>query len=73
MSGDGDNRDSLQHRVGLDAARGLIAVNARQLNIHEDEVRPVRCRRSQSCLTVLSFDDLEIGACEQIPQDLPIV
>src|SRR6266516_5563119 len=73
MSGDGDNRDSLQHRVGLDAARGLVAVKARQLNIHENEVRPVGGCCGKPGLTVLSFYDLEIGTCEQVPQDLPIV
>ncbi len=30
-------------------------------------------RRGKSCLAVFGFDDLEIGAREQIPQDLPVV
>src|SRR6266536_74882 len=29
--------------------------------------------RREPCLAVLGFDDLEIGACQQIPQDSPIV
>jgi len=31
------------------------------------------CGGRQSCFPVLGFNDFEIGTCEQIPQDLPIV
>src|SRR6266511_2231986 len=54
-------------------ASSLVAVQPRQLDVHENEVRPVRRRRGKPRLAVLGFDDLEIGAREQIPQDLPIV
>jgi hypothetical protein len=63
----------MQSRIGLETATGLIAVNARQLNIYEDEVRPMRRRRGKPRLTVHGFDDFKIGAREQIPQNLPIV
>ncbi len=33
----------------------------------------MRCRCREPCLPIHSFDDLEISAREQIPQDLPIV
>jgi hypothetical protein len=36
-------------------------------------VRPLRRCRRQPCLTIHGFDDLEISAGKQIPQDLPIV
>jgi len=68
-----DDGDRSQYRVSLEAAGSLITVNARQLNIHENEVRPMRRRRSKSRLAVRRLDDLEISAREQIPQDLPIV
>src|SRR6266487_5441347 len=73
IRGDDDDGDDMQHRVGLETARGLIAIDARQLDVHEDEVRPVRRRRCQARLAVHRFDHLEIGAREQIPQDFPIV
>src|SRR5262249_15732691 len=62
-----------QRRVGLRATGCFIPVEARQLNINEDEVRPMRCRRCKACLAVFGLNDLEISAREQIPQDLPIV
>ena len=68
MTGDG-----MQHRVGLEPACGLIAIETRQLDVHENEVRPVRCRSCQPRFAIHGFDDLEIGTREQIPQDLPIV
>src|SRR5262249_27234376 len=73
MSGDGDNRDSLQCRVGFEATGCFITVKPRQLDIHENEVRPMRSRCGKPRLAVFGFDDLEISAREQIPQDLPIV
>ncbi len=63
----------MQCRVGLEATGGLVAVQDWKLVVHKDEVRAVRRRRGQSCLAILGFDDLEIGVCEQIAQDLPIV
>ena len=33
----------------------------------------MRRRGRQACFTVLGLDDLEVSACEQVPQDLPIV
>jgi hypothetical protein len=44
-----------------------------QLNIHEDEVWPVRSCRGQPTLAIFRFDDLEIGARKQVPEDLPVV
>src|SRR6266700_6059938 len=73
MSGDRDDGNGMQHRVGLQAPSGLVAVENGQLNVHEDEVRPVRFRRGKSCLAVHGFDHFEIGAREQIAQDFPIV
>src|SRR6266536_1303083 len=44
-----------------------------QLDIRQNAVRPVRRRRGQPRLAVRGFDHLEIGAREQILQDLPVV
>src|SRR6266516_1638597 len=66
---DGDHGD----RIGLEPARRLVAVKGRELDVHQDEVRPMRCRRCKPCLAVFSLNDLEISAREQIAQDLPIV
>src|SRR5262249_38137045 len=73
ISCDGNDRYSVQHRVGFEAARCLITVQPRQLDIHYNEVRAVGSRRGKPCLAIFSLNDLEISAREQIPQDLPIV
>jgi hypothetical protein len=39
---DGDDRDRPQGRVGLDPAGGLVAVHDRELDVHKNEVRPMR-------------------------------
>jgi hypothetical protein len=57
----------------LRRARRLVAIEDRKLDIHENEVGPVGCRRGKPRLTVLGFDDFEIGTREQIPQNLPII
>src|SRR6266567_5119183 len=54
-------------------ARGFVAVEDWELDVHENEVRPVGRRCGKSRLAILGFDDLEIGTRQQVPQDLPIV
>src|SRR5262249_40399966 len=71
--GDSDNGNDTQYRVGLDPARRLVAVEPGELDVHEDQIRPVRRRRRKPCFTVRGFNDFEIRTREQIPQDLPIV
>src|SRR6266516_7619145 len=73
IGGDDDDGNGMQYRVGLDSARRLVAVDARELDIHEYQVRLVLRRRCQARLAIFGFDDFEIGAREQISQDLPIV
>src|SRR6266567_116399 len=41
IGGDDDDRNGMQRRVGLDSARRLVAVDARELDIHEYQVRLV--------------------------------
>ncbi len=59
----GTDVNGMQHRVGLEPARGLIAIEARQLDVHENEVRPMGSRSCQPCFAIHSFDDFEIGSC----------
>src|SRR5262245_41444917 len=40
---DGDDRDRAQPGIGLDPARDLVAVDPRQLDVHEDEIRALAC------------------------------
>src|SRR5262249_39569392 len=70
--GEGDTRDSPRRRVVFGGRGCLITVEPRQLDIHENEVRWMRCRRCKPRLAVFCLNDLEISAREQIPQDLPI-
>src|SRR5215470_9428298 len=42
VGGDHDDRRGAQCRVGLDPACRLVAVEERQLDVHEDEIGPVR-------------------------------
>src|SRR6266487_4857213 len=73
IGGDHNDGDGSQRRVRLEATRGFVAVEDRELNVHENEVRPMRRRRSQPRFAILGLDDFEIGIREQIPQDLPII
>src|ERR1051326_4625455 len=41
---DHDDRDRAQRRIGLEPAGRLVAVEDRQLNVHEDQVGPLRRR-----------------------------
>jgi hypothetical protein len=60
-------------RVGLETTRGLVAVEDWHLHVHEDQIRAMVRRRNQPCLAVFGLDNIQIGAGEQIPQDLPVV
>src|SRR6266536_6480357 len=53
--------------------RRVASVEDWHLHVHEDQIRAMVRRRSEPRFTVHSFDDLEISARQQIPQDLPII
>src|SRR5215510_3429863 len=70
---DRDDWNCAQRRVGLDAARYLVAVEQRQLDVHQDQVRPFPSCNSQRFLPIFGFDDLVPGVRQQIPENPPIV
>src|SRR5262249_12187210 len=73
VSGDCDNRNIPQHSVCLKPTCRLIPVDTGKLDIHQDEVRLLRCCRGKTRLAVLGFNHLKVGAGQQIPQDPPII
>src|SRR5215471_6478892 len=70
---DRNDRYSVQRRVGFKTTGCFVTVEPRQLDIHKNEIRPMRCRRGKCRLAVHGFDHFKIGAHEQISQDLSIV
>src|SRR5262249_12585815 len=70
---DRDDWNCAQRRVGLDAARCLVAVEQRQLDVHQDQVRPFPSCNRQRFLPIFNFDDLVSRVRQQIPQNPPIV
>src|SRR5262245_59476507 len=70
---DHDDRNGAQRRIGLDAARRLVAVEQRQLDVHEDQVRPLRRRYLHRLFAVLGLDDLVSGIVPAIVQHASIV
>src|SRR5215469_9339372 len=70
---DHDDGDRLEIGIGLDTPRRLVAVEQRQLDIHEDQVGAARLRGCHRVLAVLGFDQVEAGPGEQIMQDPSVV
>src|SRR6202035_5883859 len=68
-----DDRNGFEIGVGLDAPRRLIAVEQRQLNVHENEIGAFRLRRGYTCFAVAGFAHGVAGAGEKIAQDLAVV
>ena len=63
----------LQFGVALDAAGGLVAVDERKLDVHQDQVGSLRSRHRERLLAVVGFNHQKASACEQVAKDLPIV
>src|ERR1700736_4930114 len=53
IGSNGDDRNILEYRVRFDAARRLVTVEDRKLNVHQDEVWPLLRHRRQCLLAVL--------------------
>src|SRR5262249_11514461 len=70
---DGDDRHGGERGVGLDAARRLVAVEDRQLDVHQDEVGLVLLRHGDALLAVDRLDQLVADAGQQVAHDLPVV
>ena len=57
----------------LDPARRLVAVEHGQLDVHEDQVRPLGLGEAHAGLAVGRLDQLVAGARQQIADDPPVV
>src|SRR5262249_59693715 len=68
-----DDRDAPQIWVGLEAARRLVAFHSCQLDIHENQVRPLPLDHGKRRLYVLGLDILVARASLEIAQDLAII
>src|SRR5262249_54837634 len=68
-----DDRDRSHCGIGLDFARGGVAINDRQLNIHKDQIGPLLCDSIQCLLAVFGLSDLIIGRGQHIADNLAII
>src|SRR5262249_35796844 len=73
IGGHGDDRNIAQPGIGLDPAGRVIAVDYRQLDVHQDEIRVVLLRHGDAFLAIDRFDQLEAGTGQQIAEDAAIV
>src|SRR5260370_17355168 len=65
IGGDDDDRNSAQHRIGLEPTRDLIAIEHGNLNVHQDEVRPLGLRHCERLLSVFVLHQLLAAFCPQ--------
>src|SRR4051794_25440091 len=47
-------------RIGLKTTCGLPAINDRQVQVHQDDIRPLCQSRVAPLRTILGYDDLEL-------------
>src|SRR5215469_18737461 len=73
IRGDRDDRDRSQRWVGLDFASGGVAVDDRQLDVHQNQIGPLLCDSLQRLLPVFGLGDLIIGRGQHIADDLAII
>src|SRR5207244_5379405 len=66
-----DHRDARERRIGLQPARRLPAVHARQREIHQDEVWLVLNRALERRLAVLG-EHQAIAILEALHQEIPV-
>ena len=59
--------------LAFDPAGRLVAVDHRQLDVHQDEVGTVLRRHRDALFAVDGLDQLEAGIGQEIAQDAPIV
>src|SRR5580692_4527479 len=67
-----NDRDRLELGIGLDPPRRLVAVEHRHLDIHQNQIRPVRFRRGDALRAVFGFDEVEADAGQEVAQNLPV-
>src|SRR5262249_12760401 len=73
VGGDGDHGYRLELGNGLDAAGRLVAVDHRELDVHEDEVGLVLRRHGDALLAGHGLDHLVAGAGQEIADDGSVV
>src|SRR6266852_5874643 len=73
IRGDHDDGNGVEGRVCLDPTCRLIAVERRQLNIHQDQVWPMLGSRGNCLYAVFGFNHVVSGVSQKIAQDLSIV
>jgi len=69
---DRDDWHRTQCWVGFEAACRLVAVHDRQLDVHQDEIRPLLRRLRQCLLSVIGLDQL-VARRKQITENLHVV
>jgi hypothetical protein len=70
---DRDDRDRSQGGIGLDLARGGVAIHDRQLDIHQNEIGRLLCDCRKRLLAVFGLRDFVVGRGEHIANDLAII
>ena len=68
-----DDRNMGDLRIGLDLAGHFQPVQARQLDVHDDQVRTLLGGGGQPLEAVDRLDHLEIGAGQEVAHDAPVV
>src|SRR5262245_46160122 len=70
---DRDDGNRLEGGVRLDLSRDLVAVDPRQLDVHQDEVRALSGSGADAVLPGVGLQHLVAGVTQQIAQDLPVL
>jgi hypothetical protein len=73
IGGDDNDRNTSQRRVSLDAAGRLVAVEERELNIHEDHIGLMRGRGRQRRLAVANLEYFVPGIGKKIAKNYTII
>ena len=73
IGGNRDDWDRSQLRIGFNPAGRCITVHDRELNIHQDEIGPLRCDCRQRQLTVFGLRNFVVSRGQHIADDLAII
>src|SRR5262249_2960336 len=65
--------DCTQGRIALDAARRLVAVDHRKLDVHQDQIGPFLLCELHALLPVRGLDQLITGRAQNITQDGTVI
>src|SRR5262249_28877132 len=73
VGGDGDDGSGTQGRVALDAARRLVAIDHRKVDVHQDQIGPLLLCQLDALLPVRGLDQLIAGGAQKVAQDGAVV